>query len=558
MKETEDEIEILIGGKAGEGINRAGQVIAEIMSESGYNVFMIFDHPSLIKGGHNFTVIRASKGHAGGIKKKYDIAIALDKNTINLHKDNFSEDTVVIFNSDRVKKVEGTGIPASSIVEDAGGIPIMINSCLIGAFCRSAGFEWSYVEPILRSKFPVKSDLNLKVAKSGFGHAEKKVALNSADAGNVKDKIVSGSEAVGLGLVYGGIEGYIAYPMSPASGILHFLSSKKDEFNIKVFQPEGEIAAILMAEGMACCGSKAAVGTSGGGFCLMNEGLSFSGIAEVPIVIVNAQRQSPSTGAPTYTAQSDLPYVISAGHGEFPRIVVSPGNAEQAFVWSAKAVGLAWRFQIPVIILTDVTLGDSLYSFDPANVIGERYDYTTSVASAGKGDYLRYKFTGDGISPAGFFTGDFGPVKINGKTHDESGISTDNPLILEKLAEKRKLKDHAIRKAMENEDCIVKSGNGGSKTVVVSWGSNGPLCSEVCGKTGLRSVQPVVLHPFPEKQFEDSVSGCERMVVVEDNSTGQLAEIIRNHGYSVDATILNYTGRQMTIETLEERLKEVL
>lgn len=558
MKETGDEIEILIGGKAGEGINRAGQVIAEILSESGYNIFMIFDHPSLIKGGHNFSVIRASKNQAGGIKRKFDIVIALDKNTINLHKDRFSPETVLIFNSDRVKKTEGTGIPASSIVEKAGGIPIMVNSCLIGAFCKAAGFEWSWVEPVLKSKFPVKTAENLSVAKSGFDYAEKKVLLDPANKDN--HKVVSGSEAIGLGLCYGGIEGYIAYPMSPASGILHFLSSKKDEFNIKVFQPEGEIAAILIAEGMACCGSKAAVGTSGGGFCLMNEGLSYSGIAEVPVVIVNSQRQSPSTGAPTYTAQSDLPYVIYAGHGEFPRIVVSPGDAEQAFVWSAKAVSLAWQFQVPVIILADVTLNDSLYSFDPGNVTKENYDYTTTIAVAGDGPYLRYRFTGDGISPLKSFNfkEEFGPVKINGKTHGESGISTENPEILEKLAQKRILKESAIMRTLEKENCIVKSGNPESKTVIVSWGSNGPLCSEICKKAELRSVQPVVLHPFPEKQFRESVSGSDRIIVVEDNSTGQLAEIIKNHGFPVDKMILNYSGRQMTIETLEEKLEEVL
>lgn len=344
--------------------------------------------------------------------------------------------------------------------------------------------------------------------------------------------------------------------MSPASGILHFLFSRKDEFGLRVFQPEGEIAAVLMAEGMACCGSKAAVGTSGGGFCLMNEGISYSGLAEVPVVIVNSQRMSPSTGAPTYTAQSDLSYVISAGHGEFPRIVVSPGNAEQAFVMSAKAVGLAWQFQVPVIVLTDLTLNDSLYSFNTENVRGENYDYP--VVSAGKESYLRYSYTGDGISPIGFFNEGLGPVKINGKTHDESGISTDDPLILEKLAEKRLLKSFEIKQALEKESCIVTSGNLSSDAVVVSWGSNGCLCSEICIKMGLRSVQPVILHPFPKKQFGESVSGAVRTIVVEDNLTGQLSEIIKDHGFSVDHMILYNSGRQMTAETLEGRLKEVL
>lgn len=554
MRVLDDEIEILIGGKAGEGINRAGQVIAEVLSAAGYNIFMVFDHPSLIKGGHNFSIVRASKKSAGGIKEKADILLALDKNTVNIHKKRLSPDSVIILNSDKVKRVKGVKIPAGSIVEAAGGIPVMVNSCLIGAFCRALGFEWDFTEEILGDKFPVKSSLNMAVAKEGFERGEERFSIDSGR--NKGSKVISGSEAIGLGLCYGGLEGYIAYPMSPASGILHFLSSKKDEFGLKVFQPEGEIAAILMAEGMACCGAKAAVGTSGGGFCLMNEGLSFSGLAEIPVVIINSQRQSPSTGAPTYTAQSDLPYAISAGHGEFPRIVVAPGNAEQAFVWSAKAVGLAWKFQVPVIVLTDVTLNDSLYNFDPGKVTDKNYDY--AVPEAGNEPFLRYRFTADGVSPPGFFSGVKGPVKINGKSHDESGISTENPEILEELAKKRIRKASAIKAAMLDEDCITISGVPSSDTVVVSWGSNGPLCSEVCKKMGLWSVQPVVLHPFPKARFEDVVYGNSRMIVVEDNSTGQLSEIIRNQGFSVDEMVLNHTGRQMTVETLEERLLEVI
>ena len=430
----------------------------------------------------------------------------------------------------------------------------MVNSCLIGAFCKSAGLEWSYVEKILPGKFPVKSALNMDIARRGYDISEEKVQLKRA--GENRAKLISGSESIGLGLCYGGIEGYIAYPMSPASGILHFLSSKQEEFKIKVFQPEGEIAAVLMAEGMACCGSRTAVGTSGGGFCLMNEGLSYSGLAEIPIVIVNSQRQSPSTGAPTYTAQSDLPYTINAGHGEFPRIVISPGNAEQAFIWSAKAPGLAWKYQIPVIILTDVTLNDSLYSLSTENVINQDYDY--GYREADEGPYLRYRFTGDGISPLGFFNGNSGPVKINGKTHDESGISTENPQILEKLAEKRVRKASIIKRDMEDENCVLRSGNLNSEITVVSWGSNGPLCSELCSGLKIRSVQPIVLHPFPESQFEAAISESSKIIVVEDNSTGQLSELMKSYGFFSDNRILNYSGRQMSLEILEERLMEVI
>ncbi|MBP2133274.1 2-oxoglutarate ferredoxin oxidoreductase subunit alpha [Methanomicrobium sp. W14] len=556
MSPQNNEIEVLIGGKAGEGINRAGQTIAEILSGLGYYIYMIFDHPSLIKGGHNFSVIRASPENSGGISTKTDIILAMDKNTIESRKDRISGDTVVIFNSDKIKNAEGIGVPADTAAKEAGGIPIMANSCIIGAFCRSIGLDWDYVRQVLEKEFPVKTSVNIEIAKKGYDLSEEKKTVLKLKNDTVR-KVVSGSEAVGLGLCFGGLDGYIAYPMSPASGILHFLSSKKDDFGIKVFQPEGEIAAVLMAEGMACCGSRAATGTSGGGFCLMNEGLSYSGIAEVPIVIINSQRQSPATGSPTYTAQSDLFYVIHAGHGEFPRIVLSPGNAEQAFIWSAKAVGLAWEYQIPVIILTDVTLNDSLYTLCPENVEGENYEYGIKRAD-GKEPYKRYLLTDDGISPYAVFTEADAPVKFNGKAHDEYGISTDRPEPLEKLAEKRLKKASTVQKGLLKEKCVAEAGNAGSDTVVISWGSNAPLCSRVCGDLGLKSVQPVVLYPFPKEQFKKALSGAKKVIVVEDNPTGQLADLMAQNGFYADKRILSYTGRQMTTDTLKEKLAEVL
>lgn len=231
MEILNSEVSVLVGGKAGEGINRAGQVVAEILSGLGYEIYMNFDHPSLIKGGHNFSIVRASAAPAGGIRKNIDIVIALDKNTINLHRGRFFPETTVIFNSDRVKKVEGTGIPADSITKEAGGIPIMANSCLIGAFCRAAGLEWEFAEEILRKEFPVKTSLNIEIARKGYEMASPVLTLKKT--GRESGKVVQGSEAIGLGLCFGGIEGYVAYPMSPASGILHFLASKTDELDRK-------------------------------------------------------------------------------------------------------------------------------------------------------------------------------------------------------------------------------------------------------------------------------------------------------------------------------------
>ena len=176
--------------------------------------------------------------------------------------------------------------------------------------------------------------------------------------------IITGNQAISLGLIKAGLGAYVAYPMTPSSSVLDFMARYAKDFGLKVVHPESEIAVMLMAQGFAYAGVKAAVGTSGGGFCLMTEGLSLAGMAEMPVVVVMAQRTGPSTGLPTYTAQGDLHFVLNAGQGEFPRFIVAPGDAEEAYYWAGVALNLAWKFQVPSFILTDKIVSESQYSFD--------------------------------------------------------------------------------------------------------------------------------------------------------------------------------------------------
>ncbi len=266
---------------------------------------------------------------------------------------------------------------------------------------------------------------------------------------------MSGLEAIGLGLLRGGLKAYAAYPMTPASGLLHFLARQAPRFELKVVQPEGEIAAMMMALGHAYAGERAAVGTSGGGFCLMVEGLSQAGQAELPIVVVLGQRTGPSTGLPTYTAQADLDFALSAGHGEFPRVVIAPASVEQAYAWSTLAMDLAWAYQIPVIVLGDRTLNDDSQSF----VAGEAPDLPRFAArewsrpeGAGRGadaEYLRYRITEDGVSPLAFPGRAGATSKSNTYTHDEAGLTTEDPGITVAMQDKWERKGAAVAAALE-------------------------------------------------------------------------------------------------------------
>ena len=233
---------------------------------------------------------------------------------------------------------------------------------------------------------------------------------------------MTGLEAVGLGLIRGGLKAYAGYPMTPASGLLHFLAKQAPRFALKVVQPEGEIAAMMMALGHAYAGERAAVGTSGGGFCLMTEGLSQAGQAELPIVVVLGQRTGPSTGLPTYTAQADLEFALSAGHGEFPRVVLAPADVEQAYAWSTLALDLAWAYQLPVIVLTDRTLNDDSQSFVAGEVAGAAAAGGRGVAPGeapkdakprALGPYLRYLLTESGVSPLAYPGRAGATVKVN-------------------------------------------------------------------------------------------------------------------------------------------------
>ncbi len=239
------------------------------------------------------------------------------------------------------------------------------------------------------------------MARSAYDVAQTKKAVPYIGPGFLP--VMTGNEAMGLGLVHGGMDAYISYPMTPTSNILHFLAEEASHLPITVVHPENEIGVIIMALGFAYAGKKAAVGTSGGGFCLMTEGLSFAGQSEIPVVIVVGQRTGPSTGLPTYTGQSELHFVLHAGQGEFPRLIVAPGDAEESYAWASLAVQLAWKYQVPAIILGDKTLNEGTYSFDRNEIEGlyPDPDIPGAEPAAGPG-YGRYRLNDSGVSPLAF------------------------------------------------------------------------------------------------------------------------------------------------------------
>lgn len=543
----------LIGGIAGEGINEAGVAIGRLFNRLGYCIFMNYDYQSLIRGGHNFSLVRASEHKIGVHFDKVDAIVALTQETLALHKKRLKESSIILYDSEKVKleepKARARGIPLSAMLKEEKAPAIMRNTCIIGGFCKAAGISWTILEEVLRKHIPKEVDLNLKVARRGYDAAVEIIKIDALDRPGLP--ILTGNQAIGLGLLKAGLEAYVAYPMTPSTSLLHFMAGQAAEFGLKVVQPENEIAVMLMSLGFAYSGLKTAVGTSGGGFCLMNEGLSLAGMAELPIVILLGQRTGPSTGLPTYTGQTELHFVLNAGQGEFPRFVAAPGDAEEAYRWSGVALNLAWKYQIPSFILSDKTLSEGLYSFD--NAVAGELGEEEPLAWEGDEGYRRYSYAETGVSPLAYPPRRGAIIKVDGYVHDQLGITTEDPEITREMADKRLAKGKSLAKELDSYETVKVYGQG--KTALLCWGSNKGVCMEAAGDLGLKVVQVLVLSPFPADKLGDALKGTQRLIDVECNSTGQLARLAGLYGLRADDLILKYDGRPFSLEDLKEELR---
>ena len=531
------EVSILIGGKAGFGIDKSGAIISFIVNSLGYSVYTYRDYPSIIRGGHTFSIIRVAQERISSHRSAVDYILALNQDTVTLHKHRVKKDSVIIYDADSVKcdgvcpVKNAVGISVGRILKEEAAPEIMRNTCIIGAFSKVAGIEWSIVEKILRKEISKEIDVNVKVARRGYNEVKAITAIKPVKGRTLP--LITGSEAMGLGFLKAGLDTYIAYPMTPASPLLHFLAAQAEDFSIKVIHPESEIAVMLMALGFSYCGESVAVGTSGGGFCLMTEGLSFSGMAGLPVVIVLGQRPGPSTGLPTYTAQTELNFALSAGQGEFTRFVIAPSDAEDSYYWAAVSLNISKKFKIPSILLTDKTICEGLFNFDIDLV--KKLPIPDRIGAPWKGS-----------------TGVF---KVNSYEHDEYGITTEDPVKTVEMQNNRLLKTKSLVEELEKYETVKCFGNEKSDMAILCWGSNGPVCEEVGKSLGLKVVCPIVLSPFPANAFKAALEGVKKIISIENNATGQLGSLINSYGIKVDTSILKYDGRPFSVDELEKALK---
>ena len=574
MKETPtkvglDSLSVLVGGKAGAGVDRSSTVLGKLLNRLGYRTFIYRDYPSIIRGGHTFSIIRAAKDRIAAHRDEVDVILALDRETFSHHQHRLKKEGICLCDAREKTALPDPrvfGIPLAEILREEKAPAVMTNTGMIGAFAKTAGIDFTLLETVLRQELRKETELNVKVAQRGYEAVEETLTIEPLRREILP--LITGNQAIALGLVKGGLDAYISYPMTPTTPILHYLAGVSGDFGLDVLHLENEISVILTALGYAYAGKKAAVGTSGGGFCLMTEGLSLAGMAEVPIVIVLGQRTGPSTGLPTYSGQSDLLFALHAGQGEFPRFLVAPGDAEEAYYWSALCLRISWEFQIPTIILSDKNLGESFYNFDrelaadpEAPVLLPEEENPDAGERTGQDlPYRRYALTGTGVSPLAFPPLAGGVIKVNSYEHDEAGITTEDPHQTTAMQEKRLRKGEYLARTLEAVKTVntyegEDQGAHAHQTALLCWGSNKGPCLEVGRRLGLKVIQPVVLNPFPTRQFQKALAGVKRLITVESNATAQLGRLIRNYGFKADGQILKTDGRAFSIEELEEKVK---
>lgn len=548
-----EDFSILIGGKAGDGIRQIGSLVARLLGRLGYHVFFWDDYPSLIRGGHNFSLIRACRCMIQANTSDVDLIVALNEDTIENHKSRLKPGGVIVYDADALK-TEGVGMRFTSIVKEAGGRPIMRNTAAFAAIGKMLGLGWDVLEELVRSSLAKSTETNLAIAKAAYDEAgEARLSIESGPAEPLP--LMTGNEAIALGAVSAGLDLYVAYPMTPASSVLHYLAAHEEELGVVTYHPENEIAAVVTAIGAAYGGARTMVGSSGGGFALMAEGVSLCAQSETPVVFLVSQRPGPSTGVPTYTMQGDLNFVLSAGHGEFLRFVVAPGDVNEAFKLAALAMDTAWRYQIPAFILADKCLSESTYCFDADGAEVSRVEASTW---GGRDDYKRYLFTENGVSPLAFPGNPGAVVKGTSYEHDEYGITTEEPGAIASMQEKRMRKRAGLVEDVGKLEAVKVYGDEKSDTAIVTWGSTKGACVEVGEALGLKVVQPVILEPFPAGALKGALEGVKRIIDVEVNFTAALAGLLKCHGLEVHEKILKYDGRHFTVDELRKRLEGVL
>ncbi len=551
---------ILVGGAAGQGIDTVVHLLERTIKRSGYYVFTYKNFMSMVRGGHNFMQVRFSDKPLTTFTSKVDMIFALNEETVLLHRDKLKDGGSIILDKEVAKAEDYNHLPLMEIAKELKNekvYPTVGFGALVNYFGMNIDIAKDVVDDVLGEKI---SPVNKEALKKGFHMLERKYELPKRQDGHI---LLNGNQALAIGAIAAGCKYYCGYPMTPSSSVMTYIASKADEMGIVVDQIEDEVGALNMSLGASYAGVRAMTGSSGGGFALMVEALSLAGIIETPIVVFNAQRPGPATGLSTRTEQADLRFMIHAGHGEFPRMVIALRSPDDAFYQTARAFNIAEKYQIPVLLITEEYLTDYSITLDP-------FDFTKITIDrhlASKEDitderYKRYKFTESGISPR-LIPGQFEQhlVMVDSHEHNEYGNIDENAENRTKMVDKR-LKKMELLKEEVSEPWFIGKDN--PENLIVCWGATFGAVKETVDRLTEdgKSFGALIygdIWPFPTAKLNELGALAKNIIDIEQNATGQLESLI-NEMTDIKCThrILKYDGRPLNADEIIERLSSTL
>ena len=568
---------LAIGGEAGQGIATPGDILARIVVRRGLHLNAYNAYQSIIRGGHIFLTVRISDQEIYSHGDKLDLLLCLNQDTMDRHLQLMGSGSRVVFNNDSIKPGEAREgvrlcpIPVAELTKSRN--KLVQNTVAVGVLMSLLGLDFQVLEESLALRFRRQGqavvDENVGVARAGFDYA-------NANFEPFPDPIPSnprplafwsGNEALAMGGAAAGVKFYAAYPMSPATGVLHWMAENARNLGIMVRQVEDEIAVANMAIGAAHVGCRAMCATSGGGFALMSEAIGSAGMMEIPLVFINVQRAGPSTGVPTKTEQGDLWQVLGASQGDFERLIVAPRDALDAFNTIPELFNLVDKYQCPGIVISDLLISEGRFSVDPDHINMhpkiDRGDLITQPSTTN--GYMRYKDTESGVSPRAL-PGLEGYVHVVATDeHDEDGILISdeftNPHKRRKMVEKRARKLQGI---INEIDPPQLEGPEDADITLVGWGSTQGVIKEAVELLKLEGVTANQLPikwivPFHGEAVTDILSRSKRTIVVENNYSGQFYRYLRSEtGVSADGHIRKYDGEPFMPHHITDGVLELL
>src|SRR5881296_1847047 len=576
---------VSIGGAAGQGVATPGDIFAQVFARRGLHLSAYNAYQSIIRGGHTFLTIRTGPEKVTNFGDRIDLLIPLNQDTIDRHLHLMRPGSAVVFNGDTIKPkdraagVQFCPIPVNELSKGSRS-KVEQNTLALAASLNMMGVGFQPLEEVLTEQFARKGDAvvreNLGVARAGYDYAAAhfKPFPDPLPMTDARYAVLSGNIALAMGGVAAGVKFYCAYPMSPSTGVLHWMAAHARKAGIMVRQVEDEIGVINMAIGAAHAGVRAMCATSGGGFALMTEGLGMSAMMETPVVVIDVQRAGPSTGVPTKTEQGDLWQMLGAAFGDYPRVIAAPLDIGDCFQVIPEIFNLADRFQCPGIVLCDLLLSEGRLSVDPKdldfNTVIDRGELVTSANGAPSGDgtngaYKRYRITESGISPRAI-PGVPGHIHTAATDeHDEDGVLISdeftNPIKRRAMMEKRMRKVIGIEAAIPSPSLW---GPRNADVTLIGWGSTKGVIEEACeilSQQGISANQLQIrwLAPLHGQAIVDVLKGSRHTIIVENNYSGQFARYLRSEtSYVPSGCIRKYDGEPFMPHHIVEAVKEQL